>query len=279
MARLPLILLSITCVVFFAANSILTRGALAAEQIGAIEFALIRLVAGAVVLCLLVLVQRKSVPLLRLSNVPGVLGLAVYMVGFSVAYIWLDAGVGALILFTGVQLTMFVGALIGGERVPLLRWIGMGVALGGLSILYLPGAEAPDPLGALLMVAAALGFGIYSLKGKKSKTPLQDTAANFLLAAILVLLIPSSLLPSIEATPTGLVLAIISGALTSGLGYAIWYAILPTLGASRGAVVQLAAPVVAVLAGAAILAEPLTFGMLLATAIVIAGVLLALRAT
>lgn len=272
-----LALLCAIAMTFFAANSLLTRAALASGAIGAIDFALVRLVAGAVTLCGLVLVQRVPVPVFRRRNIPSAFGLTLYMLGFSLAYVALEAGVGALILFTGVQFTMFSGAALKGERVPVLRWLGMALALGGLAVVFLPGAQVPAPTGVGLMLLAALGWGIYSLAGRGSATPLEDTAANFLIGSVVVFAISLAVVSDVPATMPGMGLAILSGAVTSGIGYAIWYSLLPHLKSTRAAVVQLSAPVIALFGGVILLGEPFTLSLALATVLVIGGVLIALR--
>ena len=268
--NLRLFALTVLVMVAFAANSLLNRVAVGSGEIGAMPFALVRVIAGAVVLALLARARPK------LSNIAPALWLTLYLVGFSLAYLALNAGVGALILFAGVQVTMLAGAVIGGERPPTRRFAGAGLALAGLALLLWPGSEgAPAVRPALLMGAAALGWGLYSLAGRKAAQPLQATAANFLLAVPVVAL---AALPFGWGSPSyqGLALAIVSGALTSGLGYALWYAVLPQLGATRAAVAQLTVPVIAIVAGLFFLGETLSLTAGIACAIVLAGVSLAM---
>ena len=264
---------------FFAANSLLTRAALADNSIGAGLFGLYRLIAGAVTLAVLVKLRGGALDLFRTRHILSVLALFSYMVGFSLAYLWLGAGVGALILFAGVQITMFAGALRGGEAVPLMRWVGMGVALSGLAVLYLPGAEQPPLAGVGFMMIAAVGWGIYSLCGRGSSTPLASTAANFIWASGLMAVIPWALFDPTPSTLYGVVLAVIAGSLASGVGYSIWYLVLPHLRATRASVVQLSAPILALIGGAAFLGEPLSPTAVLAAVLVVGGVMVSLRAT
>lgn len=279
MTGLRLLGLTALTLVFFAANSLLTRAALTDAAIGAGQFGLIRLAAGTVMLALLVLVLGQRPKIIQQGRLTAVLGLFVYMVGFSIAYVWLDAGVGALILFAVVQATMFAGGLISGEKVPFGRWIGMGIAMGGLVFLFLPRiGAAPEPLGVILMVAGALGFALYSLVGRGSTAPIADTAVNFGLATVLAALIPWGLFDPTPATGFGVLLAVISGAITSGLGYALWYALMPHLGATRAAVAQLSAPALALAGGAIFLAEPMTIGAILAATAIVLGVSIAISA-
>lgn len=257
----------------FAANSLLNRAAVGGGLIEAMPFALVRVIAGALVLAALARVWpgwRHLAPALWLS---------LYLVGFSLAYRQLDAGIGALILFAAVQATMLAGALIQGERIGAARLAGAGLALAGLAALVWPGTGAVPALApALVMAGAGIGWGLYSLAGRGSAAPLADTAANFALAVPLVAL---ATVPAGWGTPQpgGIALAVIGGAVTSGLGYALWYAVLPRLGVARGAAVQLSVPVLALVAGAALLGEapgPLT---LVTCAIILTGVALAMRPT
>lgn len=268
-----LFLLTTLTMLAFAANSVLNRWAVGQGHIGAVEFAMIRLVAGAVVLAGLVLLLRggRAWPGLR-GRAAGVLGLSIYLIGFSLAYRGLDAGTGALVLFGMVQVTMFAGALWSGEAVPARRWAGAGLALSGLMLISAPGEVPSGPLA--LMVAAGAGWGIYSLAGRGAADPLVATAWNFLLSVPLVL--PLGLVAGVASPDaTGVALAVMSGAVTSGLGYALWYAVLPHLGAARAAVAQLTVPVIAALGGAVLLAEVPGLRFWAATVLVLGGVALA----
>ena len=258
--------------VAFAANSVLNRLALVDGTTGPAAFAAVRLVSGAVALAALAHLGQ-GVPLLARGRWIGVAALALYVLGFSFAYVSLDAGIGALILFGGVQITMFAGAIALGEKVPGARWIGAAVALSGLVILCWPsGATAPDPIGAGLMAAAALGWGVYSLHGRGAVDPLGQTAANFFLAAPLGLAVFLIVRDPISAR--GLVLGIVSGVVTSGLGYALWYSVLPRLQSSVAAVAQLTVPVIATAGGILFLGETVGWRFALATLLVIGGVVL-----
>lgn len=271
-----LFLLTALVMAAFAANSVLNRLALAGGDIGPAAFAALRLAAGAAVLALLVLARGGRVPLVAPGRLAAA-ALALYMLGFSFAYVTLDAGLGALILFGGVQITMFAGAVLAGEPIPGRSWAGAALAFAGLAWLLWPeGAGAPDPGGAALMAAAALGWGLYSLFGRRAADPLAATAANFAVAlpAGLVALALAADLGG--ATAIGIAAAAVSGAVTSGLGYALWYAVLPGLGASRAAVAQLTVPVIALAGGALILAEAPTPRMLMAGAVVLGGIWLSL---
>ncbi len=260
----------------FAANSLLNRMALAEGDIDALSFAIIRVVAGAAVLVVLSLVQGRGLPVFARGRIVGALSLVLYLMGFSIAYIRLDAGLGALILFGMVQITMFAGAVIARDRVAPARWIGSGVALLGLGWLVWPaGNVAVPPLGAVFMALAGAGWGIYSLAGRRAGDPLAATAANFLLAAPVCLLIPMVLPVQMEPAPItarGIVLACVSGAVTSGLGYALWYSVLPKLETAVAGLVQLSVPVIALVAGVLLLGEAVTLRVLTAAAIVLGGI-------
>ncbi|MDQ2095044.1 DMT family transporter [Rhodobacteraceae bacterium 10Alg 79] len=275
-----LFLLTALTMVAFAANSILNRLALQDGGAGPASFAAIRLASGAMMLALLVawrdggLRWRSGAE--GVAAVFGPAALALYVLGFSFGYVTLPAGIGALILFGGVQVTMFAGALIEGEVVPVQRWAGAVLSLGGLFYLMWPaeaGAAAPDGWGAALMALAALGWGIYSLIGRGTSDPLAATAVNFLWAvpagALVWLILPDG------ADARGVALAVASGAVTSGLGYALWYQVMPRLGATRAAVAQLCVPVIAIAGGALLLSEPVTLRATVASALVLGGVALA----
>lgn len=262
----------------FAANSILNRAAVGGLSMGAFDFAVLRLWSGAVVLACVVLVLRRRVAWVARGRAAGVFGLLVYLGGFSWAYQDLDAGAGALILFGCVQITMFAGALWGGERPRPRRWIGAGIALAGLAWLLWPSdASAISPWHGAAMAAAGVGWGGYSLAGLHSSDALAGTAANFLLGApfaLLLFVVPAGLEPS-AWTPAGVALAVVSGGIASALGYALWYAVLPRLDATAAAVAQLSVPIIAAAGGVVLLAEPVTMTFALAAMIVLGGVAVA----
>jgi drug/metabolite transporter (DMT)-like permease len=265
-----LVALTALVLVAFAANSLLNRAALAGDLAGPAAFAAIRLAAGAAVLLLLAR-SRGPVPFRAPRRLWQAAGLLAYMWGFSFAYVTLDAGIGALILFGGVQVLMFAAAVGTGEPVPVRRWVGTSVAFAGLVLLLWPaGAAAPSVMGAALMATAAAGWAAYTWLGRGGTDPLGATAANFALAALPAVVLAGVAFDGI--TPAGAVLAVISGAVTSGLGYALWYAVLPRLAGTTAALAQLLVPVIAVAGGVVLLAEPLTLRIVLAGALVVAGV-------
>jgi drug/metabolite transporter (DMT)-like permease len=259
----------------FAANSVLNRMAVAQYGMDPLDFAVLRLLSGAVVLALLVLMRGKTVWPGWAGRGPGVIGLLVYLFGFSLAYVDLAAGIGALILFGMVQVTMFGGAVLARENVPLLRWLGAGLAFGGLVWLVSPAGQAVAVQPALLMAAAGIGWGIYSLAGRGALDPLAATAANFCLAVPVMLIVALWRLDFAALTVAATLLAVLSGAVMSGMGYALWYAVVPQLGASRAGVAQLSVPVLAAVAGALLLCEPLTWRFAVAAVLVLGGVGLA----
>lgn len=269
-----LFLLTVLTMLAFGANSVLTRAAVEGAGIDPVGFALIRVIAGAVMLALLVHLRGGG---WRWGGrrIDGAFWLALYMVGFSLAYLTMDAGVGALILFGGVQVTMFAAALLRRERIPTLRWLGMAIAMAGLVWLLWPGAGpviAGRDIG--YMLAGAIGWGIYSLRGQGEMDALGASAGNFLICIPMVGVI--WLLVGTESYPLlGVVLATVSGAVTSGLGYALWYRILPRLSASTASVSQLSAPVVAVLGGAFFLGEAITLQIVLSGTLVLGGIAVA----
>ncbi|WP_425051661.1 DMT family transporter [Psychromarinibacter sp. S121] len=265
--------------VAFAANSVLNRLAVGGGWIDAMDFALIRVASGAAALSAMVLIRDRRLTLGGPHRLAGVLSLTLYLAGFSAAYVTLDAGAGALILFGGVQVTMFAGAVLAREPMPVLRWIGALVALSGLAWMFWPGngARVPPVAGAM-MAAAAVGWGVYSLVGRRSGEPLRATAANFLLAVPVCAVIALLARAGTAITPHGILLALTSGIVTSGLGYALWYAVLPRLAASVAAVAQLTVPVIALAGGALILSEPVTPALIAACALVLGGVALSVLA-
>lgn len=259
----------------FAANSVLNRMAVTQAAMDPVDFVVLRLLAGAACLALLVWARRGPVWAGWSGRGAGVFGLVLYLFGFSLAYVELAAGIGALILFGMVQVTMFAGAVIARESVPVTRWLGAGLAFAGLVWLVSPAGQAVALQPALMMAAAGVGWGIYSLAGRGARDPLAATAANFCFAVPVVLAVAVWRLDVAALTGFGVGLAILSGAVTSGLGYALWYSVVPQLGAARAGVAQLSVPILAAFAGAVWLEEPLGWRFVVAAAVVLGGVALA----
>ncbi len=259
----------------FAANSILARVALRDAGLeGAAGFTLIRLVAGGVTLGLVALLRRTDLE----GDWTSAAALLAYAGAFSIAYVSLAAGTGALVLFGAVQITMIGAGLMGGERLSAVQWVGLAVAIAGLVVLVAPSVEAP-PLGpALLMAVSGAAWGVYSLRGRRAGDPGAATAGNFIRASVLAAALASAFVASGRSLEVeGWGYAVASGALTSGLGYLAWYAVLPSLRAATAATVQLSVPALAALGGAAFLSEPLTVRLLLATAVTLGGIALVIR--
>jgi drug/metabolite transporter (DMT)-like permease len=265
--------LTSAALVGFAANSLLCRAALRPGLADAASFTTLRLLSGAVVLVLLAGGRPREV--LAAGSWPSAAALFAYAALFSFAYLRIGAGVGALLLFGAVQTTMIGWALRAGERPRPAQWAGIALAVGGLLGLVAGRLDAPDPLGAALMLTAGVGWGAYSLRGRSATRPLATNAANFaralVPAVVLSLLAPGP--PRL--TTRGALLAVASGAIASGLGYTVWYAALRGLTATRAAVVQLAVPVLAAAGGVLLLGEPVTFRLLAAGAAILGGVALA----
>ncbi|MEP2889706.1 DMT family transporter [Tateyamaria sp.] len=270
-----LFLLTTLTMTAFAANSVLNRLAVDAGGIDPSSFAMIRVVAGAVALGAILIVRGGGLPIVKKGRLLGAASLSAYMIGFSLAYVTLDAGLGALILFGTVQVVMFGWSALRGAAPSVRQLIGAAVAFAGLVLALWPtdGGAGTNAVGAALMVIAGLGWAIYTLAGKGAKDPLAETGANFVVATpmLLVLLLGSGL----HAAPLGIALAVLSGAVTSGLGYALWYYVLPDVGPQRAPVVQLSVPIIAIAAGALFLGEAITLTIVLATVLVLGGIALA----
>jgi drug/metabolite transporter (DMT)-like permease len=272
-------LLTVFTLIAFAANSLLTRMALDGGFIDPLSFTALRLSSGALAL----------IPIGWLANVRTVIksepttngtwwsGLALfaYAAAFSLAYVSLTTGTGALILFGAVQVTMIGAALKSGERLDLSQWAGLLAAVGGLVYLVLPGLAAPDPLGVLLMCVAGMAWGVYSLRGKGAAAPAAMTAGNFLRSAPLALIVSLVALSSAHWETAGILLALTSGIVTSGLGYILWYKALGGLTTTQASVVQLLVPVLAALGGVAFLSELLSLRLIIASGLILGGVALA----
>jgi drug/metabolite transporter (DMT)-like permease len=271
--------LAAAALVAFAANSILCRLALRETAIDPVSFTTIRIAAGALMLGVLLVFGRRGEPLQapRGGDWTGALALYAYAILFSYAYLALSAGTGALLLFGAVQLTMFGVALYKGERLDALQTAGLALAVGGVAWLLAPGVSAPPLTSALLMIGAGVAWGVYSLRGRGSRAPLADTAGNFLRAVPVALLVGLGSASSAQVDAAGALYAVASGALASGLGYALWYGALRDLSASRAATLQLAVPVLAALGGIALLDEAFTPRLLVATAAVLGGIVLVLK--
>lgn len=269
-------LLTVVALVAFAMNSLLCRLALGQATIDAASFSTVRLTSGACVLLLISLATQGGLPSLRRGAWASALLLFLYAAAFSFAYIRLTTGTGALILFGSVQATMIIVALRSGERPRALEWLGLALALGGLVYLVFPGLAAPPLTSSALMTVAGISWGFYSLRGRGATDPLANTTTNFTLSLPFVVIVNLLLLRGAHLSAKGVVLAVLSGALASGVGYVVWYAALRGLTATRAATVQLAVPVIAALSGVILLSEAVSFRLLLSAALILGGVGLAL---
>lgn len=265
----------------FAANSVLARLALADDTIDPGSFTAVRLASGAVILAVLASAHAPRAAWLSAGNWRSAAMLAVYATTFSFAYVTLGAGTGALVLFAAVQAIIFAAAIRGGERPGLVAWSGLALAGVGVALLALPGATAPDPGGAVLMTVAGAAWAGYTLRGRGTERPLATTAANFTrslpLAAALVVGMLALSPESVRITPWGVLLAVLSGAVASGLGYALWYDVLPRLTRVQSGLVQLTPAPIAMVGGLVVLGEPITSTVAVASLLVLSGVALGSR--
>lgn len=256
----------------FAGNSLLCRIALKHTGIDAASFTTIRLVSGAVMLAGVVRMTRGTLQFG--GSWVSACALFAYAAGFSFAYVSLSAATGALLLFGAVQSTMIGYAIWMGERLRTLQSVGVVVAIGGLVAMLLPGLSAPPLLGSLMMLTAGMAWGVYSLRGKGAGDPTQATAGNFLRAVPIAAVLSLLTLNHASVDTAGVGYAVLSGALASGLGYAVWYGVLPLLKATNAATVQLSVPVIAALGGVALLGEPITLRLVLASLAILGGIAL-----
>ncbi len=290
--------------VAFAANSVLCRWALMDQTIDPLSFSIVRVISGALTLLILLTLsahsKSNSKPKQGSSNsgisvytklksrfqLTSILSLLVYMFGFSFAYLELGAGLGALVLFVAVQFTMIAAHLFSGNRMSLIEWCGCLLSVAGLVYLLMPmeSTQAPDLVSIILMSLAGVGWGIYTLAGKKSSNALQSTTANFgfsslviLLALSLFSLIPNAL-PQVSITEQGLIYAVISGAVASGIGYSLWYYVVKKLNTVVASIAQLSVPVIATLGGVLLLSEPVTMQFVISSTVILLGISLVLVA-
>lgn len=277
-SRWQLPLLTALTLVAFAGNSVLGRLALATTTIEPAAYTLLRLASGALMLAALVHWRhRYAAGVRRAGDWYGAAALFVYAAAFSFSYVSVATGLGALLLFGAVQITMIVAGMIAGERPRPLHWLGLIVAFVGLVLLTRPGRDAPPLLGSALMLAAGIAWGVYSLHGRRSRDPLAATAGNFVRASVLAVALAVLVWPITPLPAAGVGYALLSGMVTSGLGYALWYRVLPALSAVRAASLQLTVPVLATLAGAVLVAEPITLRVVVSGLLVLGGIALTLR--
>ncbi|MFA0234029.1 MULTISPECIES: DMT family transporter [unclassified Vibrio] len=285
--------------VAFAANSVLCRWALMDQTIDPLSFSIVRILSGALTLLILLTLSSQSKSKRELTNntsayaklksqfqLTSILSLLVYMFGFSFAYLELGAGLGALVLFVAVQFTMIAAHLLSGNRMSLIEWGGCLLSVAGLVYLLMPteSTQVPDLVSIILMSLAGIGWGIYTLAGKKSSNALQSTTANFgfsslviLVALSLLILIPNAL-TQVSITEPGLIYAVISGSVASGVGYSLWYYVVKKLNTVVASIAQLSVPVIATLGGVLLLSEPVTMQFIVSLTVILLGISLVLVA-
>jgi drug/metabolite transporter (DMT)-like permease len=268
--------LTVLALIAFAANSVFCRLALAEPIIDPASYTAVRLITGALTLWLIVAFRRGSARAKSAGSWISAAMLFLYALTFSFAYISLSAGTGALILFAAVQITMIAVGLHRGERPELSEWLGLIIAIAGLVYLVYPGITAPSTVGSVLMTAAGIAWGIYSLRGRGVSDPIGATADNFIRTVPLTVGAALAWLPTLTLTRMGFFWAALSGSITSGVGYVIWYAALRGLTATRAAIVQLAVPVLAALGGVVVLSEAITLRLVVSAVVILGGVGLAL---
>lgn len=259
----------------FAGNSILGRIALGEHSVDPSSFTIVRLLSGSAVLLLILKLSKTRNPSSKQTNRMAACMLFLYAITFSYAYMILETGTGALILFGSVQLAIVFISLFSGERLHSLEWLGLFFSLAGFTILVLPGITAPSLLGFVLMATSGIAWGIYTLIGRKSENPLFDTALNFsrTIPFVLVLGIFALMRQEVHLTQKGLLLAFASGGITSGIGYALWYKALSGLSAMQAGVVQLSVPLIAALGGFIFLSEVVSTRFWVSAAMILGGIM------
>ena len=274
---MKIIFLTTFALVAFAFNSILCRLALGTKLIDASSFTAIRLLSGAITLLVIFsLFSKNKTEDNKRGNWVSAFFLFGYAICFSFAYIGLTTATGALILFGMVQATMIISAIIAGERPTVLEWLGLILALGGLVYLVFPGLESPPLIRSILMALAGIAWGFYTLRGKGSENPLADTTGNFIRTIPFVLVASLPFIYQLEISLKGIVFAVLSGAIASGIGYSVWYAALKYHTATRAAILQLSVPVLAAIGGLIFLAEIISLRLILASSLILGGIGLAI---
>ena len=263
-------LLTLTAMCAFAGNSLLCRWALKETSIDPVSFTLIRIISGAFALSLIL--RFRKIRCLVSGNWASAFALFIYMAAFSYAYIGLPTGTGAFLLFGAVQLTMVMVGLWGGERFKLKQSLGFVIAIAGLAWLLLPSTFTPPIKESTVMLIAGVAWAIYSLRGQTALDPIAVTAGNFMRAAAFGVGFSLMFISSAKLDSLGSLLAIASGVITSAIGYALWYSVLPKLKITHAAVIQLSVPVIATIAGAILLNETITYRLVLSSIATLGGV-------
>ncbi|ULN67267.1 DMT family transporter [Vibrio gigantis] len=294
------VIITFITLVAFAANSVLCRWALMDQTIDPLSFSIVRIISGAVTLLILLTLSSNAkrnhekvvdnasmyTKVRSQCDLTAIAALLVYMFGFSFAYLTLGAGLGALVLFVAVQFTMIAAHLFAGNRMSSLEWVGCLLSVAGLVYLLMPteSTSSPDITSIILMALAGVGWGIYTLAGKKSKNALQSTAANFSFGSLAILVLVSllavitSVASQISITEQGLIYAVLSGSVASGVGYSLWYYVVKKLNTVVASIAQLSVPVIATLGGVVLLSEPVTMQFLISSTVILLGISLVLIA-
>lgn len=267
-------LLTGLALIAFAANSVLCRLALANGNIDASSFTGIRLLSGAIALLLILSIKGNKQGVSSKGSWTSSFTLFLYAITFSYAYLSLDTGTGALILFGSVQITMILLSIIFGTRLHIIEWSGFFIAFTGLVYLVIPSITKPSVSGFILMTVSGMSWAIYSLRGRGSKNPLMDTTYNFLRTIPFITLLAIFTMPNINYSSQGIILALLSGAITSGVGYTIWYIALRSLSSIQAAVLQLSVSIIAAIGGVIFLSETITSRLVISAVIVLGGILM-----
>jgi len=273
---LQISLLTAFALIAFAANSVLCRLALGSGTIDAASFTGIRLFSGAIALFIILSIKSSNKGLSSKGSWAASFALFLYAITFSYAYLLVDTGTGALILFGSVQISMILMSLISGTRLHLSEWSGVIIAFSGFVYLIVPSITTPSINGFILMTISGISWGVYTLMGRSSKNPLMDTTFNFLRTIPLVVLLALYAMQNIHFSSEGVILALLSGGITSGVGYTVWYIVLRDLSSTQAAVIQLSVPVIAAIGGVVFVAEVITSRLIISTAVVLSGILMVL---
>lgn len=266
-------ILTSLALIAFASNSVICRLALGNNTIDASSFTIIRLFSGAIVLLFLVKFSNSTKRILSKGNWLVSSMLFIYAASFSYAYKSLDTGTGALILFGAVQITIILFAIIQGNILNNKEWMGVFISLFGFIYLVLPGVNTPPLVGFILMAIAGISWGIYTIKGFTSNSPLIDTCSNFIKTIPLILILFLITIKDATYSIEGVLLACISGGITSGIGYAIWYMAIKGLTKTQTAVVQLLVPILAAFGGVLFMSENISLRLVIAAILILGGIL------
>jgi drug/metabolite transporter (DMT)-like permease len=260
----------------FAANSVLCRLALGESAIDASTFTIVRLLSGAIVLTVILSISKlnSNSNSSTKGSWPASIALFIYAITFSFAYVTLDTATGALILFGSVQVTMILMSMFSGNRLHISEWFGMALAFTGFVYLILPGVTTPSVIGFFLMTVSGIAWGIYTLKGRGSKNPIMDTAFNFLRTLPFVIILAIITIKYAHYSSEGILLAVLSGSIASGIGYMIWYTALSGLSVTQAAVLQLLVPVIAAVGGVIFVSESISFRLTVSSAMILGGILM-----